>query len=1166
MPLGNLNPLRRVASKAGSVNAERSTFWTTPWAWRDNEGCYIGHNKEVWLYRTLTVAPIVWEDPQRQIEIGSPLASMLYELAETSKDLGVGIRALSRSREIHLLSVNWEENAVAPDGTPEELTEFLDATLNFTVPNRALVIGVKLWSSISAPTNASKGLITNLRNRATTLLQEDVPDLSHYDSDRRVVSEILSRNGASYPPDRTARSQMESWYNFGNGPDVTVLEAKDVLVAGQGDRIEMAAVMSFDTPRFLAPEAPWALMAQTHQAGASVISVRGTLEPSSISRNRVRRAERKVLSQIEEEAATGDIERPEQAETFQLAQDVERFIISGREPLIANCSILMARRVGPEVPETYIDELRAVLGIEMKPLEHRQMAALDETLPCSSKRVNPFLQDVSVAMLAHAGLQGFSNLGDRRGAYLGLVDPDYVPCYLDPLGAPAANLPPGMLIAGEPGSGKAQPLDAKILTPTGWTTMGEIKVGDEVIGSDGKPHQVLGVFPQGEKLIYKVTFNDGSSTEACGEHLWAVRTSIMAWRGTPWKVLDTETLRESLIDNQGKRRWTVPVVQPVDHPEADLPLDPYALGLLLGDGNLTHQVAFSSSDPELVTALAAALPPGCEVVHRSRYDHNVVDRTQRGNRVIDTIRLLGLSGHRSEKKFIPTQYQFASVAQRYALLQGLLDSDGHVTNHNSIEYATSSPDLAEQTADLVRSLGGVARIRSKIPTFTVKGKESGSTERRTGRRSYTVTIRLPRDLGNPFRLARKARQYQPQNRFEPGRVITDITPVGVKQAQCIKVSASDNLYVTDDYVLTHNTFAAQMIALQSALAGHQTIFVNPKSDDTLEGLTDLVDGTVIRLSQVEAEGGYFDPFRFCQPDPAGRLIAADILSQHILAVLGSRGVAGQGFTQEEEIAVIAGLRAGAERGAQCAAQAIACIENDSVKNLIAQQATDPLFRLGIGMTPQPSYASDRRLLLIEFDKPLDIPEKGIEPSQYTRTQRLAVAAVRLVTRASMEILANASGGVIIVDEAWMYLQSSEGLAALQSFGRLGRSKNILPIFATQRIDDLVKAGVDMEGYLSRVLVLKLTEEREATAALRLCGLEATPARIAWLRDAGAIYDDAGRLRRGAMGLHRDLKKRHAAVMIGPVPENARLAFSTNPEDRARRKAALLAAEQPPALP
>jgi hypothetical protein len=143
----------------------------------------------------------------------------------------------------------------------------------------------------------------------------------------------------------------------------------------------------------------------------------------------------------------------------------------------------------------------------------------------------------------------------------------------------------------------------------------------------------------------------------------------------------------------------------------------------------------------------------------------------------------------------------------------------------------------------------------------------------------------------------------------------------------------------------------------------------------------------------------------------------------------------------------------------------------------------------------------------------------------------------------MEILVGSGGGVMVVDEAWTFLSSSEGLAALQQIGREGRSLNLLPIFATQRVDDLLRDGVDMEGYMSRVMVMKLTDDREARAALKLCGLEQTPDRIAWLRNAGP------RNGRPAMGLHRDLQKRHSAVLVGPVPPAAHQAFTTNPSER-----------------
>jgi len=353
------------------------------------------------------------------------------------------------------------------------------------------------------------------------------------------------------------------------------------------------------------------------------------------------------------------------------------------------------------------------------------------------------------------------------------------------------------------------------------------------------------------------------------------------------------------------------------------------------------------------------------------------------------------------------------------------------------------------------------------------------------------------------------------------------------------------------------TFYLQFTALQTALSGLQTIFINPKSLDDLSGLAELVDGRVVNISDLESGSGFFDPARFTPNTPQGRQAAADIAITHILGVLGSRGVAGQGFTQEQEIALSAGVREGFEKGARCVWHAVQSVTDAGVIELVRQQASDPLFRLGVGFEPAEPYVDDRSLILIQFNRQLDIPEKGIEPAQYTRSQRIAVSAVKLVTRSSMELLGYARGGVLIVDEAWMFLQSSDGMAALQSLGRLGRSQNIWPIFATQRVDDLIKEGVDMESHISRVTVMKLSEEREAAAALKLCGLEPTQSRINWLRQAGPQQGSDGRPARGAMALHRDLHGRHSAVLIGPIPESVRMALSTNPEDRERRRQAEL---------
>lgn len=1098
----------RFRSKAGSVDEQRATMWTTPWAWRDVGGLWVGHNDEKWLYRELAVAPFTWEDGGTRIDMGSPMARVLEELGRTSQDLGTGLKTFSQNREFHLVAVTFETQAQAPDGTPEPLRDYLDETLQFLVPRKALLLGVKLRPSVldaakSSSRAGKKGiasLFDSLGAIFTRALGDDAPDLGLYEQDRARIEGLLRDVGKV--PDREVMDQLESWYNLGRGPDALIYESESCLYVGD-DRIELAAVMRFDDMVLQAPNSPWLLDAATHEAGPSVISIRGSLEPTGVTVNRARRSTRRMLDQIEQESRSKDLDRPENTESFHKLREFEQFLASGREPMVTDCSIVMARRVGPEVAETYIDELSNSYGIRLKPLEMRQLDALEETLPCSSKRTNPFLQDVSISMLAHAGLQGFAALGDSTGVYLGMVDPDYTLAFLNPLGAPRANKPPAMLIAGDPGSGKSQPLDALVLTLNGYRPMGEIVVGDEVIGSNGRATKVLAVYPQGLRPIYRVRFNDGSSVECDEEHLWAVRTSSDAARGRPFRPITTTQLAGDLHDTDGKRKWRIPMVAPVEFPLADLPLDPYLLGTLLG---------------EQCAPLEQLLGVG--------------DR--------------GLA-HKSERSWLSPAYLLGSVAQRTDLLQGLMDTGGWVDAKNVLAFKTSSPEVADGFIQLVESLGGNARASTKVPTSTRHG------ESRVGRVAHHITVRLPNDV-IPFRLD-ALRAWEQARSPRPTRIMSSVEFVGEKPAQCILVDADDHLYVTEHGLVTHNTFLMQSICLQTALAGMQTIFINPKTDDDLSAFANLLEERhpgsteIITMSQLEAEGGAFDPFRYAPPE-----IAAEIAGQHILSVLGDVGYAGGGIDTEGQIMLRNGLKRGALGGARCVADALSYIEDEKIKHLILSAAEgDSLFGLGIGMTPREPFRSGGRLTLIQFDRFLDFPEKGIGPQNYGHSQKVAIAAMRLVVQASNAILARGSGGIIAVDEAWTFLSSAEGVGIFQRLGRLGRSQNILPIFASQRVDDLLREDVAMEGFISRVMVMKLSEEKEARAALKFCGLEASDARISWLREAGPKKADEFGPAQAALALHRDLRGRHAAIVIAPTLPAVYEALTTNPEERRERQ-------------
>lgn len=782
---------QKARSKAGTVDTDTDALWTTPWRWRDEDGTYFGHNGQVWLYRSFPLSPMEWEDPSTRLGLAGELSTMLAEIGSTSSVPIGALRQLSNNREIHIVSIAWDEEAHPPKGTPDKLAELQREMLNYTAPRKTLLVGVRLRAAATGGSGLTPSMLDQAKAAATKVLLEDVPDREAYDRDREAMGQTMARYGAR-KLSTAEKNQLESWYNLGRGPDTTILEEVTSLKVPAYDTFEISAVMRFGNPVMYAPNAQWALEAASHPFGPKVVSVRAELEPSVVTRGRARRSQRRVEATMREEAATGDLERIEYSQTFQQAQSFEQYLVDSNEAIMTNCSILMVRPVRLS-DETYIDFLRNQYQIEVKPLEHRQLRALDETLPCSTRRVNPFLQDVSISMIAHAGMNGFSNIGDKEGLYVGLANPDYTPIWLDPAGAAKENKPAAMLVAGDSGSGK--------------------------------------------------------------------------------------------------------------------------------------------------------------------------------------------------------------------------------------------------------------------------------------------------------------------------------------------------------------TFLCQLMSIQSTLAGNTTIFINPKGFDSLSPMTTAIGGNVVKMSALEGAPGAFDPFRYAPP-----AVAAEIATNHILGVLGGEG----GFTQAQQLEIGSALKKASMTGARCVGDAFPFMTDRSIVEQIRQQVEgSSLFALGIGLHPQDHFRGTSGLTLIEFDRKLDLPDPSKPANTHTRPEKIALSAIRLVTRASLEILMLSNGGMLVVDEAWTFLGYSEGLSALQQLGREGRSLNVLPVFATQKVADVMSR--DMGSYLSRVFCLKLTDDRDAIAALELCGLEPTPGRINWLKNCGPRRADGETPARPASALHRDLNDRHSAVVIGPVPEFLKRIISTNPEDRAARE-------------
>jgi phosphate starvation-inducible PhoH-like protein len=234
--------------------------------------------------------------------------------------------------------------------------------------------------------------------------------------------------------------------------------------------------------------------------------------------------------------------------------------------------------------------------------------------------------------------------------------------------------------------------------------------------------------------------------------------------------------------------------------------------------------SFSTSDGELALALELSLE-GVELIHTGGYDYTLRNRAARrggvivANPVTAVLRELGLAGTRSSTKFIPEPYLHNSPAVRLAVLQGLLDTDGGpVTQARRtcrIQYTTTSTRLRDDVVFLVRSLGGVAYWRTREAAGRTPGRAGG---RPVGHRSdaYVLDVRLPAGI-EPFRLTRKLWAYRLfGGGGRPMRFVDRIEPEGEQETVCIQVAAEDSLYVTDDFLVTHNTLNDSFIILDEA--------------------------------------------------------------------------------------------------------------------------------------------------------------------------------------------------------------------------------------------------------------------------------------------------------------------------------------------------------------
>jgi deoxycytidine triphosphate deaminase len=366
--------------------------------------------------------------------------------------------------------------------------------------------------------------------------------------------------------------------------------------------------------------------------------------------------------------------------------------------------------------------------------------------------------------------------------------------------------------------GKALALDTPVPTPDGWRTIGDLEPGDWLFAPNGQEIPVTEVSSvMLGRPCREVEFSDGTRVVADAEHLWQVRTHDDPPHRR--RVLTTDQIAASVRRGNGYR-WRLDQTRPIRYEERDLPIDPYVLGVWIGDGTSTKAEVTCDDQPILREIELAGYPirraSGPIAYRIGGAGHTRDPRTGRYSAnfsLNSTLRLLGVLGN----KHIPREYMEASVEQRRALLEGLMDTDGYVDTLGRCDITTVDRNLAEQYAELIASLGHRPVIATK--TATLYGKICGL------RHAVTFT---PREI--VFRLPRKRARQQLTQRFNRGRSIVAVHPVKSVPVRCIQVGTEDGMFlITRRFIPTHNSSLGRLGLIVHATAG----FVDPGFKGTL---------------------------------------------------------------------------------------------------------------------------------------------------------------------------------------------------------------------------------------------------------------------------------------------------------------------------------------------
>ncbi len=429
-----------------------------------------------------------------------------------------------------------------------------------------------------------------------------------------------------------------------------------------------------------------------------------------------------------------------------------------------------------------------------------------------------------------------------------------------------------LLLLGSRGFGKAVPLDTQVVTKTGNVKIDDLEVGNKVIGRDGLETTILSKHYQGVRPVYEFTLSDGRKVESDEEHLWGV------YKFGKYKVLTTKEIVESKWRYKHVRSgysysYKLPEIEPIQYDKKDLPIDPYIIGCMIGDGTTTGStLRISTDDSEIVNEFKSRLNDfeikldsstnNWTIVDKVKEYKEIVDKNGRIvpvliNRFTESIKSLKLN-KKCYNKFIPKEYKFGSVEQRLELLRGLMDTDGSININGSIEYCSASETLIKDIASLCRSLG----IRCQIGKENRIGrthKLPQGTIHTTNTLMWRLFIRTDLPI---FKLTRKLDRIKKRTRNNRVSIV-DIRKVKDKETVCITIDNEDKLFLIEDYVPTHNSYASSGLILHNFLfdgAKDYDLYLKLRQDkkplqsETLVGAIDAkYSGDLLKKVQIAIE-------------------------------------------------------------------------------------------------------------------------------------------------------------------------------------------------------------------------------------------------------------------------------------------------------------------------